>query len=71
MNIPVTTNAVFKFYSLNQPYKTDDFVSSKEVFYSHGCNYFFPKGGKVIAIFEDPEEPKQEPKICVEIQSLE
>lgn len=68
--IPVSDSATFKFNSINLQYKEGDFINSSEVFNRYGKYYFFVKGGKVIKIYEDPEKPVQEPKMCVQIKSL-
>jgi hypothetical protein len=63
-------NQVFKFHSEKLPYIKGDAVRPDVLLSAHGRDYFFPKGGKVVAIFEDPEQPIQEPKMCVQIKSL-
>jgi hypothetical protein len=70
MKIKITHDAVFKFHSKSLPFKHEDFVSSDMIFHSHGHEYFYPVGGKVVSVWEDPEQPVQEPKMCVRIKSL-
>ena len=70
MKANIQDSAVFKFYSTNLPYQIGDSVKPDENFNSHGCKYFFPMGGTVVSIWEDPEQPVQEPKMCVRIKSL-
>jgi hypothetical protein len=66
----ISDSAVFKFYSLDQPFRTGESVSPNEIFSAYGRSYFFEKGGVIESIFEDPENPIQEPKMCVRIRSI-
>ena len=70
MKSNITDNAVFKFHSKNLAFKQEDLVSSDIHFHAHGHDYYFPMGGIVVSIWEDPEQPIQEPKMCVQIKSL-
>ena len=70
MKINITDDAVFKFHSKSLTFKQEDFVSANMNFHSHGHDYYFPMGGIVVSVWEDPEQPIQEPKMCVQIKSL-
>lgn len=62
-------NQVFKFHSEKLPYIKGNAVGPDVLLSAYGRDYFYPKGGKVVAIFEDPEKPLQEPKMCVRVKS--